>query len=431
MGRGASRPHANIGAESAHAMPTVSIDYMFPGTEKSEPDERAAPIIAAVVHGLKLKASKVAHRKGAVQRTAERLVLDIKAWGLKRFVFKSDQEPNIKALKMKVIELLGTEVEVVPEASAVDEHESNGTMERAVQAIGGSVRTLKVATEQSCNISIGAEGPALLWMIEYKSAVLSRFEVGADGNMPYGRLRGKPFRMKLPNFGESVYFKPLRQSGSKLNKLDPKFREGVYPGVREGTNDMIVGTPEGIGRTGDIRRKPPSQRCDGAALLAVRGTPDAPNPSAEPGEVPLIPGGVVVDIESPRGAVPNAPINPEDPVQLRKRLYITKHDTRMHGWTQDCLRCQADLQRKPSTMAHSENCRARIETALSKTGTGRKRLRAAEERLGLAEEADREQLRGEVAVDPHPAEGMAVEPAALQPAGSASQRFFRILETQG
>ena len=147
----------------------------------------------------------------------------------------------------------------------------------------------------------------------------------------------------------------------------------------EGTNEMLVGTPEGIGRTGDIRRKPPSQRFDGAAFLAVRGTPDAPNPSAEPSEVPLIPGGVVVDIESPRRAVPNAPANAEDAVQLRKGLYITKHDIRMHGWTQDCPRCQADLQRKPSTMAHSGNCRARIETALSKTETGRKRLRAAEE----------------------------------------------------
>ena len=118
-------------------MPTVSIDYMFLGTETGEPDERAAPIVAAVVHGLKLKASKVAPRKGAVQQTAERLVLDIKAWGLKRFVFKSDQEPCIKALKTKVVEFLGTEFEVVPEASVVDEHVSNGTMERAVQAIGG------------------------------------------------------------------------------------------------------------------------------------------------------------------------------------------------------------------------------------------------------------------------------------------------------
>ena len=117
-------------------MPTVPIDYMFLGTGTSEPDERAAPIIAAVVHGLKLKASKVAPRKGAVQRTAERLVEDIKAWGLKRFVVKSDQEPSIEALKMKVIEFLGKEFEVVPEASVVDAHESNGTMERAVQAIG-------------------------------------------------------------------------------------------------------------------------------------------------------------------------------------------------------------------------------------------------------------------------------------------------------
>ena len=83
---------------------------------------------------------------------------------------------------------------------------------------------------------------------------------------------------------------------------------------------MIVGTSEGIGRMSDIRGKPPSQRFDGAALLAVRGTPDARNPSAEPGEAPLTPGGGIVDIESPRGAVPNAPVNPEDPIQLRKRL---------------------------------------------------------------------------------------------------------------
>ena len=117
---------------------------------------------------------------------------------------------------------------MVPEASAVDEHESNGTMGQAVWAIGGSVRTRKVATEQGCNISIGPGSPTLLWMVEYASAVLNRFEVGTDGNTPYGRLRRKPFRMKLPSFGESVYFKPFRLSGSKLNKLDPKFREGVY-----------------------------------------------------------------------------------------------------------------------------------------------------------------------------------------------------------
>ena len=79
-------------------------------------------------------------------------------------------------------------------------------------------------------------------------------------------------------------------------------------------------------------------------------------------------------------------------------------------------------------MAHSENCTARIETALSKTETGRKRLCAAEERLELAEEAGREQPRGEVAVGPHPTEGMAVEPAALQQAESASQRLSETLK---
>ena len=72
-------------------------------------------------------------------------------------------------------------------------------------------------------------------------------------------------------------------------------------------------------------------------------------------------------------------------------------------------------------MAHSENCRARMPRRDERDSV-------RQERLGLAEEADREQLRGEVAVGPHPAEGMAVEPAALQPAGSASQRLSESLK---
>ena len=71
-------------------------------------------------------------------------MLDIKAWGLRRFIFKPDQEPSILALKTKVIELLGSEYEVVPEGSAVGESESNGTIERAIRSIGGAIRNLKV-----------------------------------------------------------------------------------------------------------------------------------------------------------------------------------------------------------------------------------------------------------------------------------------------
>ena len=190
----------------------------------------------------------------------------------------------------KIIELLGADIEVVPEASPVGESESNCTTERAIRAIGGSVRTLKVATEQSCNVKIEPESPILLWLIEYASAVLNRHEIGRDGRTPYQRLRGKEFKMKLPCFGESVFYKPIKNPGTRVNKLDPKFQEGVYLGVREGTNEMLIGTPAGVGRSSDIRRKPPSQRFDGAALLAVRGTPDIPNPGSDPGDVPLIPG---------------------------------------------------------------------------------------------------------------------------------------------
>ena len=108
-------------------MPTISVDYMFLGSEQDE--ERAAPIVAMVAHGTRMKSSRVAPRKGPVPRTVDLTAQDIKSWGIRQFVFKSDQEPSIFALKAKIVEALGSEFTIVPETSAVGESESNGTVE--------------------------------------------------------------------------------------------------------------------------------------------------------------------------------------------------------------------------------------------------------------------------------------------------------------
>ena len=56
-------------------------------------------------------------------RTVDLTAEDIRSWGIRRFVFKSDQEPSVLALKARIIEAPGSEFEIVPETSAVGEHE--------------------------------------------------------------------------------------------------------------------------------------------------------------------------------------------------------------------------------------------------------------------------------------------------------------------
>ena len=79
------------------------------------------------------------------------------------------------------------------------------------------------------------------------------FKEVADGRTPYERSTRKPFRLKLPEFGECVWYQPLRgeRDGSKL---DPKFEDGVYLGLQEGSALKWIGTSDGVVRAWTIKR---------------------------------------------------------------------------------------------------------------------------------------------------------------------------------
>ena len=64
-------------------------------------------------------------------------------------IFKSDQEPSIQDLRNKVVAELGVSHDMIMEASPVNEHQSNGVVQRAVQTVGSMILTHKLAHEQS------------------------------------------------------------------------------------------------------------------------------------------------------------------------------------------------------------------------------------------------------------------------------------------
>ena len=64
--------------------------------------------------------------------------------GLQVLIFKSDQQPQILDLKNM-------------EASPVNEHQSNGVVERAVKTVGATIRPHKLALEQSHSKELEAD----------------------------------------------------------------------------------------------------------------------------------------------------------------------------------------------------------------------------------------------------------------------------------
>ena len=111
---------------------TVSIDYFFMGPSGQEEAQGVLPMLAVKSHESRMTFAHVVERKGPVDSTTRRFVADLDWLGLRRLVFKSDQEPAILALEQAVRESTPT-VEFVMEESPVEEHQSNGTIEVIVR----------------------------------------------------------------------------------------------------------------------------------------------------------------------------------------------------------------------------------------------------------------------------------------------------------
>ena len=102
------------------------------------------PMLAVKSHESRMTFAHVVERKGPVDCIVRRLVADLDWLGLRRLLFKSNQESSILALKQAVRESMPT-VEFVMEESPVEEHQSNGTIEVTVRETQKQVRVMTSA----------------------------------------------------------------------------------------------------------------------------------------------------------------------------------------------------------------------------------------------------------------------------------------------
>ena len=382
-GRGLSMPHFRSD-DGADGMPTIGIDYCFMGDREHE-----APGTLPILVGRDMRSkhtwSTCVPCKGSDAWVVTEMVKLLDHLGYKRINFKSDQEPAILDLKKKVkAEWAG---EIVTEESPVADSQSNGGIERAVQSVEGQVRVMKDALEAKIGEKIPPTAKILAWLVKYSGFLLSCYEVGKDGRTAFERLKGKPMRKELVEFGEQVLYKKVMHK--HLGKLTAKWGMGTFLGVREDSLEYLVGTDEGVLKARSIHREPEAARWNAEAVLGICGVPWRPVEDQGAGEqVPY----EIIRAE-PLIDQPMLPPRPRAPEVVPRRAYVTKQDMRTHGHTQGCPGCDSHRLGYKQRRAHTEGCLRRFAEQWAATQDGQQKVQRHAERVAIRGEQHAPQER--------------------------------------
>ena len=247
------------------------------------------------------------------------------------------------------------------------------------------VRTLRLHIETSIRDKIADDSPIIAWIVEHAANLLNNCKKGRDGRTPQERLHGKRIPQAFIPIGEKVMFQSLRQD-KRMNKAEPRYEFGIWAGIKCGSNEVYILTPTGVARARNIRRLSEGECWDKAFLNQVQGTPWDHSEG---------------QLDEPLAADPDIPpiITPDEDYEQVRRMKLTKHDFRVHGYTPNCPGCRA-LQLGKQSQPHTEACRKRMEEKISTTTEGAERLekrkRAIDEALARhIERADKKAKEAE------------------------------------
>ena len=171
--------------------------------------------------------------------------------------------------------------------------------------------------------------PVLTWAVSYAGQMISRaHRYSSDGRTAYELRKGKPYKRRLPIFGEKVLAMSL---GKRRLKSEYRTFEAIYLGLAERSDMLIVGNADGCQRVATVKRLTPSSRRDGEMIKALQGVPWRPRPGIErePGvqEIPVCihADPIVGEDELPEKAKPRSHATGPRRVYIRKDKELKKY----------------------------------------------------------------------------------------------------------
>ena len=240
--------HFRASSKSDRADPLLVADYCF---VRDNVDTDCVTVLVARLYPSRSMLATVVDAKGADQNAVARLARFLRDSGYAKIVYRSDQERSIIALFEETFKASGREgtplhnpqlTQMVPEASAVGESQSNGKAENAVQKFEDLLRTYKSALETHLQCRIPIDHTIMRWMTEHVASITNRYKCNDEGQTPFEAIHGQRFRGKLAEFGERVfYYVPLRMRA----KLNLRWRVGTFVGNSQATDEVFIAISNG------------------------------------------------------------------------------------------------------------------------------------------------------------------------------------------
>ncbi len=157
--------------------------------------------------------------------------------------------------------------------------------------------------------------------------------------------------MAVVRYGEKVWYKEVREGKDRKNKLDSKVKIGVWIGHARNSNEVLIGTKEGVVRAYTVWRFPEGEQWDADLILNMKGTPQRPDPNKPGLQIPIR-----VKFDGPK----EDEVRKSEPARRgdeRRRLRITPKELQKYGYTDKCEGCKFKKLGWKEHRPHSEACR--------------------------------------------------------------------------
>jgi len=366
-GRGRNSHHKKAEGEDKDVgeqrVPKISMDYHF--MSKDDESAQKNPILTMVDEKTGAVYARAVGHKGIGdnnerQWVIESIVDELETWGYRgeEIIMKVDQEKAITAVRRAVSELRAGKT--IPESPPKGESAANGRIEEAGKRIREYVRTLVDQIEYNAKMSVKSEDVIMQWAVRWAAMLINRYVVREDGKTTHERIKGRKCKDVVLPFGESIWYKQLKTSKTADKKAECDWKEGVWLGQCQRSNEMLVGTAAGVVRAWALKRKVDEERWNAEEIANMKGTPQQPVPGKVGTYIPIT---VRIDREDDV-----EPLEVQAPRQedAPRRMQLRKRHFEKHEYTEGCEGCR----RRKSGMGqrpHTRECRRRMEEAM-KTG---------------------------------------------------------------
>ena len=308
-------------------------------TQSTEIPKGATPFLVIRVKPCMMTWSFPVRCKGLEDQTAIKEAVDLlNKLGYPELIMRTDGEPAIRVVRLAVARELKEQhgIRVIQQNTPKYDSASAGLVENAVKQVKEKVRVLVIGARELHGATIDRNHVTLPWCIRFAGQVLSRRVKGHDGLTAFQRAyQRKSHPRPLPAaWGEQVLY---LEATKRKAQLSDKFEDGIFLGIKDGTEELIVGTPTGCKICRSVKRRSRADAADPVFFNSVRGTPWCLVPDdavreprmptqfdVRPASVELPPRIVTADHSGPRR------------VYIRAAVELARY-----GYTPNCAGCEA------------------------------------------------------------------------------------------